>query len=67
MLEIRIDAFKLLTQQKRPLPKKAQNIGILKMYSLLFFNQFIIFNQSRYLANYSELCFKTSNYYKRKT
>ncbi|CAF0848775.1 unnamed protein product [Brachionus calyciflorus] len=28
VLEIRIDAFKVLTQLKRPLPKKAQDIGI---------------------------------------
>ncbi|RMZ94526.1 anoctamin-4-like isoform X2, partial [Brachionus plicatilis] len=28
ILEIRIDAFKVLTQLKRPLPKKAQDIGI---------------------------------------
>ncbi|CAF0799103.1 unnamed protein product [Brachionus calyciflorus] len=28
LLEIRIDAFKILTQYKRPLPKKAQDIGI---------------------------------------
>jgi hypothetical protein len=28
IIEIRIDAFKVLTQLKRPLPKKAQNIGI---------------------------------------
>lgn len=28
IIEIRIDAFKILTQLKRPLPKKAQSIGI---------------------------------------
>ena len=28
IMEIRIDAFKVLTQLKRPLPKKAQDIGI---------------------------------------
>ena len=28
ILEIRIDAFKVVTQFKRPLPKKAQDIGI---------------------------------------
>lgn len=28
IVEIRIDAFKILTQLKRPLPKKAQSIGI---------------------------------------
>ena len=28
LFEIRIDAFKVLTQLKRPLPKKAQDIGI---------------------------------------
>lgn len=27
ILEIKIDAFKILTQFKRPLPKKAQDIG----------------------------------------
>jgi hypothetical protein len=28
IIEIRVDAFKVLTQLKRPLPKKAQDIGI---------------------------------------
>ena len=28
VLEIRIDAFKVLTQLRRPLPKKAKDIGI---------------------------------------
>ena len=28
IMEKRIDAFKVLTQLKRPLPKKAQDIGI---------------------------------------
>ena len=27
-MEIRIDAFKVITQLKKPLPKKAQDIGI---------------------------------------
>ena len=34
LIEIRIDAFKVLTQYKRPLPKKAENIGrILKKFN----------------------------------
>jgi hypothetical protein len=28
VLEIRVDAFKFLTQYRRPIPKKAQDIGI---------------------------------------
>ena len=28
IIEIRVDAFKVLTQLRRPLPKKAQDIGI---------------------------------------
>ncbi len=28
LIEIRIDAFKVLTQYKRSLPKKAENIGL---------------------------------------
>ena len=28
IIEIRIDAFKVLTQLKKPLPKRAQDIGI---------------------------------------
>ena len=40
VLEIRIDAFKVLTQFRRPLPKRAQDIGKLLQCYLLGFNHF---------------------------
>ena len=49
LVEIRIDAFKVLTQYKRSLPKKAENIGywlpILETVSILS----IIVNVSWYI------------------
>lgn len=50
IIEIRLDAYKFVTQWRRPLPSQAKDIGILKMLRLRFLDRRNIFKVYMFLG-----------------